>query len=46
MSWNFRQIRPTVDFDRPLRAAIELRDQCVALFVFRRLDAAGEEAVR
>ena len=27
-----RQIRPMVDFDRPLRAAIDARDQCVAFF--------------
>src|SRR3984885_15492851 len=27
---NFRQIRPTVDFDRPLRLAIEALDQWVA----------------
>src|SRR5215472_1967258 len=27
---NFRQIRPIVDLDSPLRAAIEDRDQCVA----------------
>ena len=27
---NLRQIRPTVDSDRPLRRAIEARDQCVA----------------
>ena len=27
---NLRQIRPTVDSDRPLRLAIEARDQCVA----------------
>ena len=27
---NFRQIRPTVDLLRPLRCAIEARDQCVA----------------
>ena len=30
LSSNARQIRPTVDFDRPLRLAIEARDQCVA----------------
>lgn len=29
---NLRQIRPTVDFDRPLRLASEARDQCVASF--------------
>jgi hypothetical protein len=28
---NFRQIRPIVEGDRPLRAAIDDRDQCVAL---------------
>lgn len=27
-----RQIRPTVDLDKPDRAAIDVRDQCVALF--------------
>jgi hypothetical protein len=27
---NLAQIRPTVDLDRPLRWAIEARDQCVA----------------
>ncbi len=27
---NLRQIRPIVDFDSPLRCAIEARDQCVA----------------
>jgi hypothetical protein len=27
-----RQIRPIVDFDSPVRAAIEARDQCVAFF--------------
>jgi len=32
LSWNFRQIRPTVDFDRPLCSAIDLRDQWVAFF--------------
>src|SRR6266496_516966 len=30
LSSNFRQIRPIVDFDRPLRFAIDARDQCVA----------------
>ena len=30
MRSNFRQIRPTVDGDRPLRAAMDDRDQCVA----------------
>jgi hypothetical protein len=32
LSWNFRQIRPTVDFDRPLWSAIDFRDQWVAFF--------------
>jgi hypothetical protein len=32
LSWNFRQIRPTVDFDRPLCSAIDFRDQWVAFF--------------
>jgi hypothetical protein len=31
LSSNARQIRPTVDFDRPLRSAIEARVQCVAV---------------
>jgi hypothetical protein len=31
-SSNLRQIRPTVDSDRPLRLAMEVRDQCVAPF--------------
>src|SRR3954447_7211463 len=30
LSWKPRQIRPTVDRDSPLSAAIEARDQCVA----------------
>jgi hypothetical protein len=30
-SSNVRQIRPIVDFDRPLRLAIDARVQCVAL---------------
>jgi hypothetical protein len=30
LSWNLRQIRPTVDFERPLCSAIDFRDQCVA----------------
>lgn len=32
LSWNCRQIRPTVDFDRPLCSAIDFRDQWVAFF--------------
>ncbi|MFF0000795.1 hypothetical protein [Streptomyces avermitilis] len=32
MSWNCRQIRPTVDFDRPLCCAIDIRDQWAAFF--------------
>jgi hypothetical protein len=32
LSWNCRQIRPTVDFDRPLWSAIDFRDQWVAFF--------------
>ncbi|WP_328687040.1 hypothetical protein OG879_04715 [Streptomyces caniferus] len=32
MSWNCRQVRPTVDFDRPLCCAIDVRDQLVAFF--------------
>src|SRR5687768_13842196 len=31
LSSNLRQIRPIVDFDNPLRRAIDARDQCVAL---------------
>ena len=31
LSSNARQIRPTVDFDSPVRSAIDARDQCVAL---------------
>src|SRR3954453_21069888 len=30
LSSNLRQIRPIVDFDNPLRLAIDARDQCVA----------------
>jgi hypothetical protein len=30
LSSNVRQIRPTVDFDKPLRLAIEERVQCIA----------------
>jgi len=30
LSSNCRQIRPIVEGDRPLRAAIDVRDQCVA----------------
>jgi hypothetical protein len=29
---NFRQIRPTVDLDSPDRAALDVRDHCVAFF--------------
>ncbi|MFJ7305226.1 hypothetical protein [Streptomyces sp. NPDC099088] len=32
MNWNLRQGQPTVDFDRPLRSAIDERDLCVAFF--------------
>ena len=34
MRSNRRQIRPIVGFDRPVRAAIDVRDQCVAFVGF------------
>lgn len=34
-SQNSRQIRPTVDLDNPLSAAVDARDQCVASFGVR-----------